>query len=97
MDIIAGQAEDDAVDWRQRGRCSRLPIDELEGSFWAFDSDEAGLAAAKSVCVECQVATQCLSWALETGQDFGVWGGMTAEERRKLRQPVVLRALGVAA
>jgi len=32
------------------------------------------------------VTSQCLKWALETGQDAGVWGGMSEEERRALRR-----------
>jgi WhiB family redox-sensing transcriptional regulator len=32
------------------------------------------------------VRTQCLEFALETGQDFGVWGGASEEERRLMRR-----------
>lgn len=41
---------------------------------------------AKAVCARCPVADKCLTWALETGQDAGVWGGTTPRERRALRQ-----------
>jgi WhiB family redox-sensing transcriptional regulator len=44
------------------------------------------LAEAKSVCHGCPVASKCLAWALETGQNSGVWGGMSEDERRQLRQ-----------
>jgi len=37
---------------------------------------------AKQVCGECPVRELCLEWALETGQDFGVWGGLSEHERR---------------
>ena len=30
--------------------------------------------------------TECLAWALETGQDAGVWGGMSEDERRALKR-----------
>jgi WhiB family redox-sensing transcriptional regulator len=39
---------------------------------------------AKTVCRRCPVQTECLDWALETGQDDGVWGGMSEDERRAL-------------
>jgi WhiB family redox-sensing transcriptional regulator len=44
------------------------------------------IVAAKAVCARCPVVHECLSWALETGQDAGVWGGLTEEERRQLRR-----------
>lgn len=36
------------------------------------------------MCAKCPVRQECLEWALETAQDFGVWGGMTERERRAL-------------
>ena len=41
---------------------------------------------AKSVCRRCRVREECLAWALESGQDHGVLGGMTEIERRGLRR-----------
>ncbi|MGH8905913.1 MAG: WhiB family transcriptional regulator [Egibacteraceae bacterium] len=41
---------------------------------------------AKAVCARCPVAAQCLGWALETGQDAGVWGGLGEDERRIIRR-----------
>ncbi|MFB6863005.1 WhiB family transcriptional regulator [Streptomyces virginiae] len=38
---------------------------------------------AKAVCHRCPVRETCLQWALEGGQDFGVCGGMSEEERRR--------------
>jgi WhiB family transcriptional regulator, redox-sensing transcriptional regulator len=41
---------------------------------------------AKEVCRRCDVVEACLRWALETGQDAGVWGGMSEDERRAIRK-----------
>ncbi|MFJ4963163.1 Transcriptional regulator WhiB1 [Streptomyces sp. ADI96-02] len=41
---------------------------------------------AKAVCRTCPVQAQCLEWALENGQDSGVWGGMSENERRTLKR-----------
>jgi WhiB family redox-sensing transcriptional regulator len=41
---------------------------------------------AKEVCRRCEVVDDCLQWALETGQDAGVWGGMSEDERRSMRK-----------
>jgi WhiB family redox-sensing transcriptional regulator len=46
------------------------------------------LSRAKSVCHRCPVASECLAWALDTGQRAGVWGGLSEEERLELRQQV---------
>jgi WhiB family transcriptional regulator, redox-sensing transcriptional regulator len=40
---------------------------------------------AQAICALCPVAADCLDWALRTGQDYGVWGGTSPEERRALR------------
>lgn len=42
-------------------------------------------AQAKAVCARCPVRTDCLGYALATGQAAGVWGGATEEERREIR------------
>jgi WhiB family transcriptional regulator, redox-sensing transcriptional regulator len=44
------------------------------------------IAAAKSICSKCEVQVACLEWAMATGQDSGVWGGLSEEERRALRR-----------
>jgi len=50
-------------------------------------SDEDDGAEAKAICAECPVREACLEYALTTREKEGVWGGMTARERRRvLRQ-----------
>ena len=44
------------------------------------------VARAKAVCTACAVRLDCLSYALTAGPLQGVWGGLTEEERRLLRQ-----------
>jgi len=41
---------------------------------------------AKAVCRRCEVVETCLRWALDTGQDAGVWGGLSEDERRALKR-----------
>ena len=41
---------------------------------------------AKMVCRRCPVIQDCLTWALESGQDAGVWGGLSEDERRALKR-----------
>lgn len=41
---------------------------------------------AKRVCARCPVRVECLNWALEHDERFGIWGGLSERERTKLRK-----------
>jgi WhiB family transcriptional regulator, redox-sensing transcriptional regulator len=72
------------VDWAGRGAC-RTEDPDL---FFPIASTGPALkqvARAKAICARCEVLAACLSYALETGQDCGVWGGTTEQERRAIR------------
>jgi WhiB family redox-sensing transcriptional regulator len=49
-------------------------------------------AAAKRVCARCAVSTQCLAFALSSGQTSGVWGGTGEDERAALLRTLRLDA-----
>ena len=69
------------MDWRHRAACR----DEDPELFFPIGTSGPALLQveqAKAVCRRCPVSEECLRWALETGQDAGVWGGMSEEERR---------------
>lgn len=51
---------------------------------------------AKAVCRRCPVTEECLEWAFGTGQDAGVWGGMSEDERRAVRRRGGLNAHAAA-
>ena len=73
------------MDWHHQAVCR----DEDPELFFPVGNSGpalAQIAKAKVVCNRCPVTSQCLKWALETGQDAGVWGGMSEEERRALRR-----------
>jgi WhiB family redox-sensing transcriptional regulator len=40
---------------------------------------------AKATCQRCPVVKTCLGWAIKTGQEYGVWGGQSEDERRLTR------------
>jgi WhiB family redox-sensing transcriptional regulator len=44
------------------------------------------IETAKQVCRRCEVVDVCLDWALRSGQDAGIWGGLDELERRTLRR-----------
>jgi hypothetical protein len=41
---------------------------------------------AKKICARCDVREQCLAYALETDERFGIWGGLSERERRNIRR-----------
>jgi WhiB family redox-sensing transcriptional regulator len=73
------------MDWRARAACRDK---DPELFYPVGDSGPALLqiAEAKSVCDSCPVRRACLAEALDSGQDYGVWGGLTEDERRGLRR-----------
>jgi WhiB family redox-sensing transcriptional regulator len=73
------------VDWLDLARCR----DQDPELFFPLGSTGPALEqieAAKAVCRRCDVRATCLEWALETGQDCGVWGGTSEDERRAIRR-----------
>ena len=74
-----------AMDWRHRALCR----DEDPELFFPIGNTGPAivqLEQAKAVCRRCPVTDECLSWALESGQDAGIWGGMGEDERRALKR-----------
>jgi len=52
----------------------------------SFFPDKGGSTReAKKVCAACFVQAECLDWALTTNERFGIWGGLSERERRKLQ------------
>ena len=73
------------MDWRHNAAC----LTEVPELFFPIGNTGPALAQierAKQVCARCEVREQCLAWALEAGQDHGVWGGMSEEERRAIKR-----------
>lgn len=72
-------------DWRHDAAC-REEDPEL---FFPVGTSGPALvqtAEAKAVCHRCPVTAGCLAWAPASGQDAGVWGAMSEDERRALVQ-----------
>ncbi|MFI2077013.1 WhiB family transcriptional regulator [Streptomyces triculaminicus] len=57
-----------------------------------FEGEPAAVGMAKRVCAVCPVRTACLDRALVNGERYGVFGGLTADERRSLLRKEVLAA-----
>lgn len=51
-----------------------------------FPERGASTEEAKAVCAGCAVREQCLEFALTNGEKFGIWGGLSERERRRIRR-----------
>jgi WhiB family transcriptional regulator, redox-sensing transcriptional regulator len=81
----ARRADDGRPDWRADAAC-RDAAPELFFPDGDMRSAWAQVKAAKLICRRCPVSTTCLSWALASGQEAGIWGGLTEDERRRLHR-----------
>ena len=81
---LAGQDSDEAeLTWQERALCAQTDPE-------AFFPEKGGSTReAKKVCVSCEVRAECLEYALENDERFGIWGGLSERERRKLKRRVV--------
>ena len=53
----------------------------------AFFPEKGGSTRdAKRVCAKCEVREQCLKWAIDHDERFGIWGGMSERERRRYKR-----------
>lgn len=73
------------MDWVDRARC-RSEDPELFFPVGTTGAAAVQIERARAVCAQCDVRMQCLEWAMSTGQEAGVWGGLSEEERRALRR-----------
>jgi WhiB family redox-sensing transcriptional regulator len=75
----------DETAWRDDAAC-RDADPELFFPDGDTKSARAQVKTAKLICRGCPVSATCLSWALASGQEAGIWGGLTEDERRRLHR-----------
>ena len=73
------------MDWRHAAIC-REEDPELFFPIGSTGPAATQVDQAKVVCMRCPVVADCLTWALETGQENGVWGATSEDERRVMRR-----------
>ena len=76
-------AEADAQSWQEQALCAETDPE-------AFFPEKGGSTReAKKICTGCEVKAQCLEYALANDERFGIWGGLSERERRRLRRRAV--------
>lgn len=66
--------------WQERALCSQTDPE-------AFFPEKGGSTReAKKICIGCEVRSECLEYALQNDERFGIWGGLSERERRRLKR-----------
>src|SRR5712691_10776513 len=78
---LFGLAEEQT--WQERALCAQTDPE-------AFFPEKGGSTReAKRICTTCEVRAECLEYALEHDERFGIWGGMSERERRRMKRQAV--------
>ncbi|WP_051198420.1 WhiB family transcriptional regulator [Gordonia shandongensis] len=69
--------------WQDRALCAQTDPE-------AFFPEKGGSTReAKRICQSCEVKAECLEYALHNDERFGIWGGLSERERRRLKRGII--------
>jgi WhiB family transcriptional regulator, redox-sensing transcriptional regulator len=72
-----------ADQWQDRALCAQTDPE-------AFFPEKGGSTReAKKICLGCEVRNECLEYALAHDERFGIWGGLSERERRRLKRGII--------
>ncbi|MDQ7993801.1 MAG: WhiB family transcriptional regulator [Propionicimonas sp.] len=81
--IVGEDDEGGALGWQERALCAQTDPE-------AFFPEKGGSTReAKKVCQSCEVRSDCLEYALGNDERFGIWGGLSERERRRLKKRAI--------
>jgi len=80
---VGGEVDEGELGWQARALCAQTDPE-------AFFPEKGGSTRdAKRVCGACVVRSECLEYALSNDERFGIWGGLSERERRRLRKRAI--------
>jgi WhiB family redox-sensing transcriptional regulator len=83
LTLVEGGGEPEDPEWQERALCAQTDPE-------AFFPEKGGSTReAKRICSGCDVRAECLDYALAHDERFGIWGGLSERERRRLRRAVI--------
>lgn len=80
MSLVGDDLQVAEPNWQELARCA-----ETDPEAW-FPNKGGSTREAKRICMDCDVRSECLEYALVNDEKFGVWGGLSERERRKLKK-----------
>jgi WhiB family redox-sensing transcriptional regulator len=82
VDEVTGDLPEELA-WQERALCAQTDPE-------AFFPEKGGSTReAKRVCMSCDVRAECLTYALANDERFGIWGGLSERERRRVKKRAV--------
>ena len=83
MTTGADEVDETLLSWQDKALCAQTDPE-------AFFPEKGGSTReAKRICVSCEVKQECLEYALMQDERFGIWGGLSERERRRLKRQAV--------
>lgn len=80
LTVLTAREDDGVLAWQEQALCAQTDPE-------AFFPEKGGSTReAKKVCETCTVKQECLEYALAHDERFGIWGGLSERERRRLRK-----------
>lgn len=81
---LAHGDDDEELGWQEHALCAQTDPE-------AFFPEKGGSTReAKKVCRACEVQADCLEYALSKDERFGIWGGLSERERRRLKKAAAM-------
>ena len=78
--LIEWLESSNSMSWRSDALCAQTDPEAF------FPGKGGSTQEAKKVCADCTVRKQCLEWAIDHYERFGIWGGMSERERRRYKK-----------
>lgn len=66
--------------WTEQARCAQVDPEIF------FPAKGGSLRPARAVCERCPVQAECFDYSIANGEKYGIWGGISEFDRRKLRR-----------
>jgi WhiB family redox-sensing transcriptional regulator len=80
MNLNSSLEQKVSSDWSDSAACMTQDPEHF------FSETSKSIQAAKQLCSTCTVKVDCLDYALENDEQFGIWGGLTRHERNRLQK-----------
>jgi WhiB family transcriptional regulator, redox-sensing transcriptional regulator len=82
-DLMDRPLTPDDPEWQEKALCAQTDPE-------AFFPEKGGSTReAKRICLGCEVRDACLEYALANDERFGIWGGLSERERRRLKRGII--------
>ena len=76
--------EDEQESWQERALCAQTDPEAF------FPETGGSTREAKKICTGCEGKAECLEYALANDERFGIWGGLSERERRRIKRDAVM-------